>query len=303
MPDSARHPASTFSGTRKHVPELMSVVPPTPRPIGIGIAVFPNATVTPPRRYIRRIISTGRPVKSARVWWAPSSRSRTARPFSASDAASGAPPAPVPTTTTSHSRSSVPTASASMIWACQRWGSTAAGSSRYRHPSFSCWTGSSKVASFSGAMTPRRRFRVLSCRSSPSRSCSRSPSGRSAKRRCVVAIATASIPTARARQPRVRAGEMSSRPVSSRSTASWPPPVTRCPGGTTVRASTPNNRGSRSLMPAIPWPSSTRTRGGHAAKSAGFQTLAACRPRHGPGRAGRSSCGSERAGAGASPPR
>ena len=47
---SARHLASTRSGARKQVPELITVVPPTARPTGVGIAGRPSAIVRPPSR-------------------------------------------------------------------------------------------------------------------------------------------------------------------------------------------------------------------------------------------------------------
>ena len=41
---------STSSGARKQVPELITVVPPTARPTGVGIAGRPSAMVRPPSR-------------------------------------------------------------------------------------------------------------------------------------------------------------------------------------------------------------------------------------------------------------
>ncbi len=49
-------PTAPRSGARKQVPELITVVPPTVRPTGIGIAGLPVAIVSPPSRYI-----SGRP--------------------------------------------------------------------------------------------------------------------------------------------------------------------------------------------------------------------------------------------------
>ena len=103
------------------MPELIRVVPPTPRPMGTGMAVLPKVTVAPPWRYICFIICAGRPLKSLRVKYWPSSTSSTAWPRSASAFAIGAPPAPVPTTTTSHSSVSPSgRVAASSTCSCQR---------------------------------------------------------------------------------------------------------------------------------------------------------------------------------------
>ena len=40
----------TLEGVRKQVPELMTVVPPSARPIGMGIAGFPTVVVKPRSR-------------------------------------------------------------------------------------------------------------------------------------------------------------------------------------------------------------------------------------------------------------
>ncbi len=50
IPCSVTQPASTLSGARKQVPELITVVPPTARPTGVGIAGRPSAIVRPPSR-------------------------------------------------------------------------------------------------------------------------------------------------------------------------------------------------------------------------------------------------------------
>ncbi len=50
MPSCRRHSSSTSAGARKQVPELITVVPPTVRPTGIGIAGLPMAIVIPPSR-------------------------------------------------------------------------------------------------------------------------------------------------------------------------------------------------------------------------------------------------------------
>ena len=49
-PSARRQCSSTGSGARKQVPELITVVPPTARPTGIGIGGRPSATVSPPSR-------------------------------------------------------------------------------------------------------------------------------------------------------------------------------------------------------------------------------------------------------------
>jgi hypothetical protein len=49
-PCSSRQRARTSSGARKQVPELITVVPPTQRPTGSGIAGRPSATVRPESR-------------------------------------------------------------------------------------------------------------------------------------------------------------------------------------------------------------------------------------------------------------
>ena len=54
--------ASTRSGVRKQVPELTSVVPPSPRPSGSTIGGRPSVAIWPPSRYSRAIMSRGRPV-------------------------------------------------------------------------------------------------------------------------------------------------------------------------------------------------------------------------------------------------
>jgi hypothetical protein len=64
---SARQFASVLSGTRKQVPELISVVPPTPLPMGMGMTWLPTDAVSPAFRYILRIVAIGRPSKSLRV--------------------------------------------------------------------------------------------------------------------------------------------------------------------------------------------------------------------------------------------
>jgi hypothetical protein len=50
MPKRCCQSASTGSGARKQVPELITVVPPTVRPTGTGIAGLPIAIVMPPSR-------------------------------------------------------------------------------------------------------------------------------------------------------------------------------------------------------------------------------------------------------------
>ena len=55
--------ASTSSGVRMQVPELMVVVPPTLRPTGTGIMALPVAQLLPSARYSLGITSVSRPLK------------------------------------------------------------------------------------------------------------------------------------------------------------------------------------------------------------------------------------------------
>ena len=50
MPSASRHSSITSAGARKQVPELITVVPPTVRPTGMGMAGLPIAIVIPPSR-------------------------------------------------------------------------------------------------------------------------------------------------------------------------------------------------------------------------------------------------------------
>ena len=90
--------ASTLSGVRKQVPELMSVDPATDLPSGSGIGTLPTVATWPASRYSRLIMSRGRALKSSVVKRLPSSSITTFIPPSASSFATGAPPAPVPIT-------------------------------------------------------------------------------------------------------------------------------------------------------------------------------------------------------------
>ena len=97
-PSCVRHRCRTCAGVRKQVPLLMSVVPPTPLPVGSMIGGSPIVALWPPSRYKRAAISRGRAVNVSASCQAPSSSIATRRPADASSAAAGAPPAPVPTT-------------------------------------------------------------------------------------------------------------------------------------------------------------------------------------------------------------
>lgn len=101
-PHCSRHRRNTRSGVRKHVPELTSVVPPTPRPNGSTTGGSPNATVAPESRYnVRNLSNVDVRRNSSAVCRRPSSTTTTSIPASARTFATTAPPAPEPTTTTS----------------------------------------------------------------------------------------------------------------------------------------------------------------------------------------------------------
>ena len=93
-----RHRASTAAGVRKHVPELISVVPPTALPSGSRIGGRPTVATWPASRYSRVVISRGRAVNESVSSQRPSSSSATRIPPSASSLAATAPPAPAPIT-------------------------------------------------------------------------------------------------------------------------------------------------------------------------------------------------------------